>query len=544
MRAAIYTRISEDRYGEAEGVERQKKSCEKLAKQRGLDVVAYFEDNNRSAMHGKRPAYERMIAAVKAGEIDVVIVLRTDRLYRRLKELIELTDVLRETPVYSVHSGDVDLSTADGRMMANVLGSMAQHESEVKSERISAASRQRAAKGRYNGGNRRFGYEHASKRTIILHGDDVASEVEVPTGKLVLVPAEADAIKWAYEHVLHGGSLRSVCREWASRGLVGGRGAAFSSLTVRNILLRPMNAGLATYKGEVLEVSHDAPAIVTVKQWQSVKGIIEGRREGAGRPATSLLSPVLKCAVCLEAGNTAAYVNSSVARPRQLQQRGASIYRCKAGGHVQRRRVKLDSLISVIVLVYIVNNADSIRRPLATSTQAVKQERRIADLKDTLAKWSARAGDLHPDDYANAVNPIRAQLTKLEKASVKVSTTPATIELLQGKSDVEALVHVGEEWKRMDVETRRTIITEMVSRIEVGRHRDAIQGNALAGVRIFDRNGVEIEIRAKLTDATLDLATIPDTDDYISAMAASIPAMTDAQAKRISATLASIGDPS
>lgn len=534
MRAAIYTRISEDRFGEAEGVDRQKKACYKLAKQRDLEVADehYFEDNNRSAMHGKRPKYDQLIAAVKNGEVDVIIVLRTDRLYRRLKELIELTDILRDTPVYSVHSGDVDLSTADGRMMANVLGSMAQHESEVKSERISAAARQRAAKGRFNGGNRRFGYEHASTRKMALHGASEVSEIEVPTGKLVLVPAEAEAIKWAYGHVLNGGSLRSVCREWTGRGLVGSRGAPFSALVIREILRRPMNAGLATYKGQILEAAHEAPAIVGVEDWRRALAILDGpdRRGRVGRPATSLLAPVLQCAVCVEGGHVKSYVSANVARSRG-DRPAVGIYKCKAG-HVERRRANLDTAVDAMVLAHIIDNADRLQRPTVTNGQIAKQEREMQELRNKLAKFAARAADLDVDEYINAVNPLRARLKKLEKASVLVSGNPATAELLRSDD-------IAGTWAKMNVETKRTIIQENVSRIQIGRARPG-GVNILAGVHIFDRDGKEIEIGTggwAVDHAGVSEQPTGGTEAWGEAMAERMPPMTDKVAKRVSAAM-------
>src|SRR3954453_5391654 len=73
LRAALYCRISEDRYEEAEGGERQEGICEKFAADRGYDVVARFIDNDRSAMHGQRPNYRTMLDAIRRGEIDVVV---------------------------------------------------------------------------------------------------------------------------------------------------------------------------------------------------------------------------------------------------------------------------------------------------------------------------------------------------------------------------------------------------------------------------------------------------------------------------------------
>lgn len=238
-------------------------------------------------MSGPRPRFQAMLQAVRRGEIDVVLVWAVDRLYRRLADLLELTNALGDVPVYAVRSGDIDLSTADGRLHANLLGSVAQHESEKKAERVRAAAERRARAGRFPGGARRFGYRH--------------SEVDLSTGKrtLELIPAEADAIAWAYRHVTAGGSLEAVCREWRDRGLVGPRGAPFTGVSVRDVLLRPMNGGLGVYRGEIVGKS-GAPAIVDEETFRTARAVLSDprRRTNVGRPVLSLLSGLLRCGVC------------------------------------------------------------------------------------------------------------------------------------------------------------------------------------------------------------------------------------------------------
>lgn len=527
LRAAIYCRISEDRYGEAEGVERQQEACEKLAADRGLDVVATFMDNNRSAMKGKRPAYEQLCEAVTAGEVDVVLVLRTDRLYRQLKELTSLMEVLRDTPVYSVKSGDVDLSNADGRLRANIMGSVAQHESEVKAERVSDAAKQRAARGRSNGGGRaRFGYQQSASRTVILHRGSETVEMERPTGPFMLKPTEADAIEWAYEQVLLGATLRAVLREWESRGLTLPNGNPLTAQAVRDILLRPMNAGLSVYKGQILEAVHEAPAIVSVETWRGVVAILTNpsrRTSPLGRPTTTLLGPVLKCAVCLETGNLR-YHGRITTKRRAAPRDNEVIYSCITGAHVVRSQARLDAHVSAIAFAYIVANASRLQRPVAKSTRAAKQATRMQELQDKLAKWSARSDDFENiDDYLAIVNPIRAELTKLTKAAEVTNDRPATAALLRSE-DVRIT------WDEMDTDAKRAVITENILRITIGRGVNGSRDNTMIGVRLFDRDGKEIEFTGWPAGTGGDLT-------YTEAMAEWMPEMTDEVARRVSAAM-------
>src|ERR1700680_3170344 len=142
MNTAIYARISLDREGKSAGVDRQLKDCQALVKKHGWGPAVVFQDNNLSAFSGKvRPGYAELLAKVKAGEIDRIVVYHADRLYRRPKELevlIDLADAGR-VHIVSVHSGDLDLSNSDGRMVARMLIAVASKASEDTSRRVKSA---------------------------------------------------------------------------------------------------------------------------------------------------------------------------------------------------------------------------------------------------------------------------------------------------------------------------------------------------------------------------------------------------------------------
>jgi len=86
--AAVYARISADQGGQGLGVQRQLEDCRKLATDRGWVIGAEYVDNDISAYSGKpRPSYARMIADLKAGARDGLIVYNLDRLHRRPVEV-------------------------------------------------------------------------------------------------------------------------------------------------------------------------------------------------------------------------------------------------------------------------------------------------------------------------------------------------------------------------------------------------------------------------------------------------------------------------
>ena len=118
---------------------RQLEDCRKLAESLGWSVAEEYVDNDLSAYSGKRrPVYERMLADLRDGERDAVIVYHVDRLTRRpieLEQFLEALDTARGRQVRFV-VGDTDLSTGDGLMVVRILAAMAANESATKSRRV------------------------------------------------------------------------------------------------------------------------------------------------------------------------------------------------------------------------------------------------------------------------------------------------------------------------------------------------------------------------------------------------------------------------
>jgi DNA invertase Pin-like site-specific DNA recombinase len=103
-----------------------------------------------------RPGWTKLAADMAAGKLGAIVVWRLDRLGRTAKGLTALFDELRERGVNLVSLRDgLDLSTPAGRLMANVLASVAQYETEVRSERqmagIAAAKERGVRFGRPEG---------------------------------------------------------------------------------------------------------------------------------------------------------------------------------------------------------------------------------------------------------------------------------------------------------------------------------------------------------------------------------------------------------
>jgi cytochrome P450 len=94
VRAAVYTRISQDGTGQRAGVTRQLEDCEALAERLGWEVTHRYGDNDLSANSGHtRPGFEAMLKAMADSEFGGVICWHPDRLVKSAQDLERLVAI-------------------------------------------------------------------------------------------------------------------------------------------------------------------------------------------------------------------------------------------------------------------------------------------------------------------------------------------------------------------------------------------------------------------------------------------------------------------
>lgn len=118
-------------------------------------AVAWFRDT----FTGKtldRPAMTRLLAELRAGRLERIVVWRLDRLGRTAKGLCSLFDELTEAKVDLVSLKDgFSLASPAGRLHARILASVAEYETEVRAERVAAGQAVARRKGKKWGGSKK-----------------------------------------------------------------------------------------------------------------------------------------------------------------------------------------------------------------------------------------------------------------------------------------------------------------------------------------------------------------------------------------------------
>lgn len=196
-RALIYVRISPRNDGSGElGAEAQRAQAEQYAKLYGLEVVGVVEDLHVSGGTLDRPGLQRALAILRKGEADTLIVAKLDRLVRSVRGLGELLEEHFGAGRASLCSvaEQLDTRSASGRLVANILASVAQWERETISERTIAALAVKRRRGERTG-EVPFGYQ------------------ATPSGKLEENEREQAALKFMRGLRKRGETLRGVVAE-------------------------------------------------------------------------------------------------------------------------------------------------------------------------------------------------------------------------------------------------------------------------------------------------------------------------------------------
>lgn len=221
-RAIGYVRVSTaDQAEHGVSLDAQRAKLEAYAALYDLDLVAIVVDAGLSAKNLDRPGLQGALAKLAKGEADALLVVSLSRLTRSVRDLGTLVDCYfgpKGGAALMSLSESIDTRTAAGRLVLNVLGSVAAWEREAIGERTATAMQHMQARGEYIGGRAPYGFALT---------DD---------GALVEVAAEQRTLADARALAARGMSLRAIAADLASRGLVARNGKPFAAVQVARML--------------------------------------------------------------------------------------------------------------------------------------------------------------------------------------------------------------------------------------------------------------------------------------------------------------------
>lgn len=467
-RCAVYVRISLDREGSQLGVQRQEEDCRAYAERKGWTVVEVYVDNDVSASDGRpRPEYLRMLADAKAGKLDAIVVWHIDRLTRKVRELEDVIDLADQHGLaLGTVTGDVDLSTPTGRMVARIVGSTARYEAEHKGERQRRQRRQAAEAGEpHKGGKRPYGYLP----------DRVTAD-----------PVEAPFIADAAKRVLAGETLRSVARDMNDRGATTVTGKPWSTPLLTQVLRSARISGRREVYPQGVSSSKGRGEIVATGCWDAIISpedsdrlralLLSPNRPNRGQDtrAKHLLTGLVRCGVC-EARMTAL----------AWERGGKYLYRCPSPGNAWGRNTcgrlsvlmkHAEPLVRDAVLEAIDTPAfwERVHARPEVDPATLEQVRRDEQQLENLAALMGE-GELTMAEWKAAREPVQARLATNRALLARASNTNA-LTLLEGGGDLL------ERWGRLNPAQQRAVLGEVLEQVVVKPLPDGAPRN------VFDPN--------------------------------------------------------
>lgn len=149
MRCALYLRVSTS----DQTVENQRRELERIARERGWEITAYYADEGISGSKGvkDRPGLDKMLK--EAGQkFDVIMAWAIDRLGRSLKDLLSTIESLESVGCnLYLHQQQIDTTTPMGKLIFQVTGAFAEFERSMIIERVKAGMDRARAQGKHLG---------------------------------------------------------------------------------------------------------------------------------------------------------------------------------------------------------------------------------------------------------------------------------------------------------------------------------------------------------------------------------------------------------
>lgn len=301
--AVGYTRYSSDMQRE-ESIEAQTRAIKQFAEQNGYALQKIYADRGISGTSAEqRPQFMAMIADIKNGGVDAVLVHKTDRFARnRYDSAIYRRELEKHgTRLISVLENFDD--SPESIILQSVIEGYNEYYSKNLRREVMKGLKENALSCRHTGGTPCLGYD-----------------VNKDTMRLVINEWEAEAVRLIFKRYLEGAGYTAIINELNSKGYKTKRGVSFGKNSLYEILRNEKYTGTYVYnlsasknadgkfnrhknksEDEVIRIEGGVPQIIATEDFQKVQQMMKARqRKTATFKAKQeyLLSGKIVCGEC------------------------------------------------------------------------------------------------------------------------------------------------------------------------------------------------------------------------------------------------------
>src|SRR5499433_1518085 len=429
-----------------------RKACEAFVQSQRHEgwrpLTAHYDDGGYSGGTLDRPALQQLLADIRAGKVQIVVVYKVDRLTRSLTDFAKLIELFDAHGVSFVSvTQQFNTTTSMGRLMLNVLLSFAQFEREVTGERIRDKIAASKKKGLWMGGSPPLGYR-ASDRALVID------------------PAEAETVRRIFALYRELGCVRRVKDEADRLGLRTKRrttangaecgGAPFSRGHLYRLLSNPIYTGRIAHKGQLYPGQH--PALIDDETWTSVRDRLAASA-GAQRRRPKAAEPSLLAGLLVDAQGQRLTPSHAVKKGRRYRYYiSATLITATESDGVQNGRLaarEIEDCVTSILIDALTNPTGLFEGP-GLSGMPGDQIRRLLGRAARLAAALRRS----PEGRAKIVRELVAQvivddkriIIKLRYGVLVSGEVPSRASNEPGASTIELTTAV--DFKRRGVATK------------------------------------------------------------------------------------------
>ena len=176
----------------------------------------------------KRGEFLRMLADCEEGKIDIILTKSISRFARNTVDLLETVRHLKDLGIeVRFEKEHIHSLSEDGELMLTLLASFAQEESRSISENVKWGVRKRFQSGEIGAANKHIlGYRYDEDEK-----------------KYVIIPEEAEAVRWMFQMYIDGVPLRGIAESMNSAGIRTTLGNDFQEASVRQLIFNEVYAG-------------------------------------------------------------------------------------------------------------------------------------------------------------------------------------------------------------------------------------------------------------------------------------------------------------
>ena len=286
-----------------ESIEAQQRAIVSYAAAAGFELVKIYKDHGNSGRNGERPQFTQMVQDAIDGGAQVIIVHKLDRFFRNAERQTLVEAQLRRHGVRVLSASEHFDDTPQGQFMRNVTKAINQWYSANLAQEVVKGLRENALGARNTGGQPPLGYA-----------------VDKATGKFVLIPREAEAVRLIYKMYLQDTGYAAIIDALNAGGYVTRRGKPFGKNSIYEILRNEKYTGLYVWnrlaaadvdgktnrrrlkpRDQWVCVENGMPRIIDPDDWQRAQDEMEKRRHRNAQhkaKAFYLLSGLVICGGC------------------------------------------------------------------------------------------------------------------------------------------------------------------------------------------------------------------------------------------------------